>query len=147
MKPMWLMLEYETSNFMSLWTSAISAPQMIAATASTGITQRQSHQSTGCGNRGTAMRRKPYAPALPITPAKVISIGVGAAAYASGSQLWNGNSGVLMAKAIAKRKNRANWVDGPGASLASCARSNVWWPVATYSPMTPTSISSEPTSV
>ena len=59
MKPMWLMLEYETSIFMSFWTSAISAPQMIAATARTGITHRQSHQSTGCGNSGTAMRRKP----------------------------------------------------------------------------------------
>jgi hypothetical protein len=32
---------------------------MIAATARTGITQRQSHHSTGFGKRGIAMRRKP----------------------------------------------------------------------------------------
>ena len=64
---------------MSRWAIAISAPQMIAATASTGITQRQSHHSTGLGNSGIAMRKKPYAPALPMTPANVISIGVGAA--------------------------------------------------------------------
>ena len=93
---------------MSLWTSAISAPQMIAATARTGMTQRQSHQSTGCGKSGIAIRRKPYAPALPMTPAKVISIGTGAALYASGSQLWNGKSGVLIANASAKTKKRAN---------------------------------------
>src|SRR2546430_17695962 len=104
---------------MSLWTSAMSAPQMIAATASTGMTQRQSHQSTGCGNSGTAMRRKPYAPALPITPAKVISIGVGAALYASGSQLWEGNSGGLIADARAKTRNSPNWMDGDGGGGAS----------------------------
>src|SRR5207253_11155281 len=112
MKPMWLTLEYETSIFMSLWTSAINATQMIAATASTGMTHRQSHQSTGCGNNGTAMRRKPYAPALPITPAKVTSMGTGAALYASGSQLWKGNRGVLMANARAKTKNRPNCSEG-----------------------------------
>src|SRR5258708_34674750 len=97
---------------------------MIAATASTGMTQRHSHQSTGCGNRGTAMRRKPYAPALPITPAKGIRIGVGAALYASGSQLWNGKSGVLIASSSGSTKNRANGAEGDGASLASRARSN-----------------------
>ena len=93
------------------------------------------------------MRRKPYAPALPMTPAKVISIGVGAAMYASGSQLWNGNSGVLIAKARAKTKKRPNWIAGEGASVERVARSNVWRPVATYSPITPTSIRSDPTRV
>src|SRR5260370_6610943 len=102
---------------MSRWAIAISAPQMIAATASTGTTHLQSHHPTGSGNSGIAMRRKPYAPALPITPAKVTSIGVGAAAYASGSQLWKGNRGVLIAKARAKTKNSANWIEGEGASV------------------------------
>src|ERR1700716_1020638 len=107
---------------MSRCAIAISAPQMIAATASTGMIHRQSHHHTGSGNKGTAMRRKPYAPALPITPAKVTSIGVGAARYASGSQLWNGNSGVFIANASAKTKKRPNWIDGDGASVASVAR-------------------------
>src|SRR2546429_9791910 len=120
---------------------------MIDENASTGMTHRQSHQSIGCGNSGTAIRRKPYAPALPITPAKVISIGTGAALYASGSQLWKGNSGVLIANARAKTKNSANWTDGDGASVTSFARSNVCRPVTMYSPITPTSISSEPASV
>src|SRR5260370_42504347 len=120
---------------------------MMAATASKGMTQRHSHQSTDCGNRGTAMRRKPYAPALPITPAKVISIGVGAALYASGSQLWNGKSGVLIANASANTKNSANWAEGDGGSLASCARTDGWWPVRMYSPITPTSIRSDTGSV
>ncbi len=107
-KPMWLTLEYETISFMSLCAIAISAPQMIAITASTATTQLQSHQPIGCGNKGTAMRRKPYAPALPITPAKVISIAVGAAMYASGSQLWKGKRGVLIANARPNTKNSQN---------------------------------------
>src|SRR5580704_14907731 len=117
MNPIWLTLEYATRSFMSRWAIAIRAPQMIAATARTGTTQRQSHHPTGSGNSGIAMRRKPYAPALPITPANVTSIGVGAALYASGSQLWKGNSGVLIANASAKTKNRANWIEGDGASV------------------------------
>src|SRR6202165_4118821 len=108
---------------MSRCAIAIRAPHTIAATASTGMTQRQSHQLTGSGKRGTTMRRKPYAPALPITPAKVISIGVGAAMYASGSQLWKGKRGVLIAKASAKTKKRPNWIEGEGGSVASVARS------------------------
>src|SRR4030081_3681707 len=106
---------------------------MIDATARAGITHRQSHQPTGSGKRGTAMRRKPYAPALPITPANVISIGVGAAMYASGSQPWKGNSGVLIANARANTKKSANWIEGEGGSVASIARSKVCLPVATYS--------------
>ena len=77
----------------------------------------------------------------------MISIGTGAALYASGSQLWKGKRGVLIANARAKTKNSANWIDGDGASVASWARSNVWRPVTMYSPITPTSISSEPASV
>ncbi len=132
---------------MSRCAIAISAPQTMAATASTGMTQRQSHQSTGFGKSGTRMRRKPYAPVLPMTPAKITSIGAGAAMYASGSQPWNGNRGVLIANASPNTKNRPNWIAAEGGIVASLARSNVCWPVNTYSPMTPTSISSEPASV
>src|SRR4029077_4686621 len=82
-----------------------------------------------------------------MTPANVTSMGMGAALYASGSQLWKGNSGVLMAKASAKTKKRPNWSEGEGASVASCDRSKVFWPVTMYSPMMPTSISSEPANV
>jgi hypothetical protein len=53
----------------------------------------------------------------------------------------------LIANASANTKNRPNWIAGVGAMVASVARSKVCLPVATYSPMTPTSISSEPASV
>ena len=72
---------------------------------------------------------------------------MGAALYASGSQLWKGNSGVLIAKAIAKRKKSPNWTEGEGARPGSFERSKVCLPVTMYSPITPTSISSDPASV
>ena len=84
---------------------------------------------------------------MPITPANVISIGIGAALYASGSQLWKGKRGVLIAKARAKTKKSPNCIAGDGASVASFDRSNVCLPVTTYSPMTPTSIKSDPARV
>ena len=72
---------------------------------------------------------------------------MGAALYASGSQLWKGNSGVLMAKASPKTKKRPNCIEGEGASVASFDRSKVCLPVTMYSPITPTSIRSDPARV
>src|SRR5258708_27880310 len=104
---------------MSFWAIAMSAPQRIPPTASTGTTQRQSQSPVGSGKRGIATRRKPYAPVLPIMPANVTSIGTGAAAYASGTHEWNGNSGVLIANAIANSPNRPNWMAGEAATDGS----------------------------
>src|SRR5258708_19363801 len=101
------------------WAMGIRGAQRIPATASTGTTQRQSHSPVGSGKRGMAMRRKPYAPVLPIMPANVTSIGTGAAAYASGTHEWHGNSGVLIANAIANSPNRPNWMAGEAATDGS----------------------------
>src|SRR5256885_16765893 len=123
---------------MSRWTIAINAPHTIPATASAGTTHRQSHQPTGSGNSGIAMRRKPKAPVLPMKPAKVISIGVGAAAYASGNQVWNGKIGVLIAKARAKRKKSPNWIPELAGKGARLARADGCWPVDQDSPVAST---------
>ena len=39
-----------------------------------------------------------------MTPARITDPAVGASVWASGSQVWTGNSGVLMAKAMAKAR-------------------------------------------
>ena len=68
------------------------------------------------GNRGRAKRRNPYVPILSSTPARITEPAVGASTWASGSQVWNGNIGTLMAKASAKaRKSQA--CSGKGSSI------------------------------
>src|SRR5438477_7760855 len=57
------------------------------------------------GNSGTAYRQKPYIPIFSITPARITDPATGACTCASGSQVWTGNIGTLMAKASAKAKN------------------------------------------
>ncbi len=64
-------------------------------------------ESAACGKSGNAKRSKPYVPILSSTPARITDPAVGASTWASGSQVWNGKSGTLMAKATAKaRKNQ-----------------------------------------
>src|SRR5262245_65322388 len=59
------------------------------------------------GKRGIANRTKPYVPILRSTPARITLPAVGASTWASGSQVWNGNIGTLIAKASANaRKSR-----------------------------------------
>ncbi len=59
------------------------------------------------GKSGNANRSSPYVPILRRTPARMTDPAVGASTCASGSQVWNGKSGTLMAKASVKaRKNQ-----------------------------------------
>src|SRR5215469_1624331 len=51
------------------------------------------------GSSGKENRRKPYVPIFNKTPARITEPAVGASVCASGSQVWNGNIGTLMAKA------------------------------------------------
>src|SRR5208282_1905917 len=51
------------------------------------------------GYIGTEKRRKPYVPIFSKTPARMTEPAVGASVCASGSQVWNGNIGTLMANA------------------------------------------------
>ncbi len=61
--------------------------------------------TAACGKNGIAKRKKPYAPILSITPASTTEPAVGASVCASGSQVWNGNSGTFTANPIANAQN------------------------------------------
>jgi hypothetical protein len=66
------------------------------------------HDAQRCaeyGNSGTQKRSIPYVPSFSITPARITEPAVGASVCASGSQVWNGNIGTLMANA---KKNPQN---------------------------------------
>src|SRR5436189_5841118 len=57
------------------------------------------------GKKGMAKRMKPYVPIFRRTPARMTEPAVGASVCASGSQVWNGNMGTLMANAKKKPQN------------------------------------------
>src|SRR5438445_13590996 len=61
--------------------------------------------ATGSGNSVSPKRMKPYAPSLLTMPAKNTSTAGGHDSYRSGSQVWNGTMGILMANAAAKQRN------------------------------------------
>ena len=56
------------------------------------------------GNNGKRKRKNPYVPIFKRTPARMTEPAVGAYTCASGSQVWKGNIGTLMAKAKANAK-------------------------------------------
>src|SRR5512143_1086519 len=76
---------------------------MMLNTASAAMIGAAACASTG--NSGITSRKKPYAPSLSSTPASSIDPAVGASVCASGSQVWNGQIGTLMANAITKAQN------------------------------------------
>src|SRR5208337_2926021 len=53
---------------------------------------------TTAGKNGSEKRTNPYVPIFSKTPARMTEPAVGASTWASGSQVWNGNMGTLMAK-------------------------------------------------
>src|SRR5204862_4407414 len=57
------------------------------------------------GSNGREKRMKPYVPIFRRTPARMTEPAVGASVCASGSQVWNGNMGTLMANAKKKPQN------------------------------------------
>src|ERR1035441_4023514 len=54
------------------------------------------------GQGGSEKRRTPYVPIFRRTPARMTEPAVGASTCASGSQVWNGNIGTLIAKPMKK---------------------------------------------
>ena len=60
------------------------------------------------GRIGSANRTKPYVPIFRSTAARMIEPAVGASTCASGSQVWNGNIGTLMAKPKKKPRKIQN---------------------------------------
>ena len=90
------------------------------------------------------------------TPARITDPAVGACTCASGSQVWNGNIGTLIAKPRKKARNTHFWKSKgrPCAIVYHCVTSKV--PVASrpgrpferkYRARMPSSITTEPTSV
>src|SRR6266481_231585 len=79
-------------------------------------------KSGSLGNNGSEKRMKPYVPIFKRTPARITEPAVGASVCASGSQVWNGNIGTLMAKA---KKNPQNSHTLRGSEKCCAAASNV----------------------
>src|SRR5688572_10014890 len=100
-----------------------------------------------------------------MTPARITEPAVGASVWASGSQVWNGNIGTLMAKARKNARNAPIWSAGakPPVGLIAKVRNVSKSKAPTQGAATPaaawvawyekavarisTSIRSEPTSV
>src|SRR5260370_38021992 len=57
------------------------------------------------GKKGNERRTNPYVPIFSKPPARMTEPAVGASTCASGSQVWNGNIGTLIANPIKKDQN------------------------------------------
>ena len=104
------------------------------------------------GSSGRQIRRNPNVPTLSRMPTSSVAAPTGASAPASGSQVWNGTSGALIANAIANPAKIHSWVDSGILEAISrkAAQSSVpdgrTLPDATYSPITLANMSRPPTS-
>src|SRR3989304_5616628 len=61
------------------------------------------------GNIGRLNRMKPYVPIFRRTPARITLPAVGASVWASGSQVWKGNIGTLIAKLMKNESQTRSW--------------------------------------
>src|SRR5882724_11800278 len=73
------------------------------------------------GSNGSEKRMKPYVPIFRRTPARMTEPAVGASVCASGSQVWNGNIGTLMAKAK-KKPQKSQTFKGSEKCCAAASR-------------------------
>src|SRR3981189_2979329 len=104
--PKWLTDEYATSFFHSFCISDASAPYTIPIIESSAITFTTHGFFAVSGSSGSENRRNPYVPIFSRTLARMTDPAVGASTCASGSQVWNGNIGTLMANAKKKERQR-----------------------------------------
>ncbi len=77
---------------------------------------------TASGNIGSEKRTKPYVPIFSRTAARMTEPAVGASVCASGSQVWNGNIGTLIAKP--KKKAKKSQICSPAGIPAATAVSD-----------------------
>src|ERR1700735_1137253 len=100
---------------------------MIAMRESTIIQVRTLVCMSTSEKNASEKRMKPYVPIFKRTPARMTEPAVGASTWASGSQVWNGNIGTLMANATkkAKKSHTAKWNGICGAVVYSCSMLNV----------------------
>src|SRR5262252_7330133 len=113
---MWLTDEYATSLFQSFWASATSAPYTMPMSDSTTIIGTKWRDASG--RIGRLKRRNPYVPIFSRTAARITEPAVGASVCASGSHVWNGNIGTLIAN---PRKNARN------THHCSVEANRYWW--------------------
>src|SRR6267154_6882471 len=74
------------------------------------IQARTRDSITTWGKNGSENRMNPYVPIFNRTPARITEPAVGASVCASGSQVWNGNIGTLIANAKKNAQNRSTCV-------------------------------------
>jgi hypothetical protein len=92
---------------------------MMPMTASNPI--HGAHEWAAFGRIGMAMRMKPYVPSFSRMAARITEPTVGASVWASGSQVWNGNIGTLMAKPMNRPAKISDAV-----AVGSWAAATVW---------------------
>src|SRR5438445_9022302 len=93
---------------------------MMATTERKIIHQRTRESITTPGSNGSEKRMKAYVPILSKTPARITEPAVGASVCASGSQVWNGNIGTLMANAK-KKPQKSHTFSGSEKSWAAAS--------------------------
>ncbi len=90
-----------------------SAPYRMPITETTSMMVTILCRAAGsCGNSGSEKRMNPYVPIFNKTPARMTEPAVGASVCASGSQVWNGNIGTLIANAKKNAQNRSTCAAG-----------------------------------
>ncbi len=98
----------------------------------------------------SGMRIMPKVPIFNRTPARIADTGPGELTCAGGSQVWTGNSGVLMTsptKIATNARPAVKPCPARGCSAMSTRMSNVNGSVSRYRARKPSSITSEPASV
>src|SRR6266849_1753050 len=105
--------------------------------------------AASCGRSGNEKRMNPYVPIFNKTPARITEPAVGASVCASGSQVWNGNIGTLIANAKKNAQNSSTCVrvSNCAADASNVGMSNVIAPDLKYSANIPSSMITEPTNV
>src|SRR6478736_5302193 len=84
------------------------------------------------GRIGRLKRRKPYVPIFRRTAARMTEPAVGASVCASGSHVWNGNIGTLMAKPRKNARKTHHCRLNGTESLWSAVTSNEYTPVTEW---------------
>ena len=113
---MWLTLEYAINFLKSVCAIAQSAPYTILIRAK--MASRNANFCANSGKIGKLIRINPYVPIFNRTPARMTLIAVGASTCASGSHVWKGKMGTLIAKPInnAKYARVRRYVPAPASS-------------------------------
>src|SRR6266851_792001 len=87
---------------------------------------------TASGNIGSEKRTKPYVPIFSRIAARMTEPAVGASVWASGSHVWNGNIGTLIANPRKKARKIHHCRLNGRFSLWNAVTSNEYTPVAVW---------------